>query len=467
MSRDDPIAQLRALDPADAKELETVLATLGPDALDRIVAQRAPARAPARPARRPRFALLAAGALGATFVVVALVANPFSRRGTISSAKAQAQVADALGLQGGWHVKSVWQGTEGAGSATPHYVPEYTDDAWHAPDGRLVITNTLPSGDSSTTLYARGERRSYDSTNTLRIHRFVNAADLRDEVRSLRPPSAADLYRAAYRIGKVRLAGIETIGGRRVYRLAFDWLGSNYTLVFDAHRRVPISSVSRSPSVPGRFFFTRVRYAAYEHVRPGPSLDRRLALPAVPRDAKIVQDRPIVVPAPVRDASAERLARALASSFDGVPGRHLELARATYAVVQDVPGGGVVAIARIPNRGRDRSCMATAEFAHPGGEARVTGSGCGDGGTGYSLSQTGRAMIVAGSTRRARAVELRFAGGASVQAGVRDGMFLATPPVELFRKQLTIVITNVDGSVDRRPLPQQFLGTRLPTWFTR
>src|SRR5207244_5903922 len=143
--------------------------------------------------------------------------------------------------------------------------------------------------------------------------------------------------------------------------------------------------------------------------------------------------------------SAARLARALARVFDDVPARHLEYARATYAVVRDVPGGGVVAIARIPNQGRDRSCMATAEFAQPGGEARVTQSGCGDGGTAVSASQTGRAMIVAGSTRRARAVELRFAGGASVEAGVRDGMFLATPPIELFRTQLTLVITNADG----------------------
>ena len=38
------------------------------------------------------------------------------------------------------------------------------------------------------------------------------------------PPTAADLYRAAYRVGKVRLAGTETLGGRQVYRLAFDWL---------------------------------------------------------------------------------------------------------------------------------------------------------------------------------------------------------------------------------------------------
>jgi hypothetical protein len=461
---DDLIALVRDLDPASEKELDALVAAIG--GADRFVTH-----APSRLLRqrrtwRPRMVVLAVASLAAV-VLVALVANPFSRSGTISSAEAQAQVADALGLQGAWHVKSIWQGTEGAGSAKPRYTLWYTDDVWHAPDGRLVITNTLPSGNSSTTLYAHGERRSYDSTNTLRIHRFVNAADLRDELRSLMPPSAADLYRAAYRVGKVRLADTETVGGRRVYRLAFDWLGSSYTLLFDADRKVPISSVSRTPSTPGRFSFTRVRYAVYRHVQPGPSLDRRLALPPIPRDANVIRDRPIVVPAPVPGASAAQLARSLAHLFDDVPGRHLEYARATYAVVQDVAGGGVVAIARIPNRGRDRSCMATAEFAHPGGEARVTQSGCGDGGTALSLSQTGRAMIVAGSTRRARSVELRFAGSESVRAGVRDGMFLAAPAIQLFEKPFAIVVTNVDGSVQPRPMPQQVLAGPLPSWFAR
>jgi hypothetical protein len=219
--------------------------------------------------------------------------------------------------------------------------------------------------------------------------------------------------------------------------------------------------------MPGRFSFTRVRYAVYRHVQAGPSLDRRLTLPPIPRDAKVIRDRPIVVPAPVVGASAARLVRSIAHFFDDVPGRHLEYARATYAVVQDVAGGGVVAIARIPNPGRDRWCMATAEFAHPDGEARVLGTGCGDGGTGVSLSQTGRAMIVAGSTRRARAVELRFAGGERVQAGVHDGIFLAAPPIQLFEKPFTLVVTNVDGSVQPRLMSQQILAGPLPSWFAR
>src|SRR5205085_9445726 len=117
---------------------------------------------------------------------------------------------------------------------------------------------------SSTVLYARGERRSYDSrSSTLTIHRFALPADLADDLRSYLPPSAADLYRAAYRVGKVRLAGITTLAGRRVYRLAFDWLGSSYTLIFDADRQVPISSETRTPNGRAgangskRYFYTR------------------------------------------------------------------------------------------------------------------------------------------------------------------------------------------------------------------
>jgi hypothetical protein len=398
-----------------------------------------------------------------------LISDPFSGSGSISPAEANAtaEVAGALDLAGGWHVRTVAQGTEGAGSATPRYVQWYSDDVWHAPDGRLVITNTLPSGQSSTTLYARGERRSYDSTGTLRVHRFVNDEDLRDEVRSLVPPSAADLYRAAYRDGKVRLAGVETLAGRRVYRLAFDWLGSSYTLLFDARRRVPIESEARTPAGTGRFAFSRVRYTAYTRVQPGPSLDRQLVLPAAARGATVVNDRPIVVPAPVRGASAEALVGQLGHSFDDVPGRRLELARATYLLVAKVPGGGVAALARIPNGGRDRSCSATAEFAHSGGEARPVASGCGSGSTSFSLSQTGRAMIIAGSSRGARSVVLRFDGGPSLAAGVKDGMFLAAPAAELLRKHLTMVITNADGSVRQREFPAGALGSGLPPWFGR
>jgi hypothetical protein len=394
-----------------------------------------------------------------------LVANPFAGE-TVSSAEAKAEVAGALTLSGAWHVRTVAQGTAGATSGTPRYVEWYSDDVWHAPDGRLVITNALPGG-SSTTLYANGERRSYDTTGTLRIHRFVNDADLRDEVRSLVPPSAADIYRAAYRDGKVRLAGIEVRAGRRVYRLTFDWLGASYTLLFDAARRVPIESVSRMPAEPGKYSYSRVRYTAYTRVQPGASLDRRLVLPAAARSARVVSDRPIVVPAPARGASAAALARRIAHSYDDVPGRRLEFARATYVLVVKVPGGGVAALARIPNGGRDRSCTAAAEFAHPGGEARPVGAGCGRGGTSFSLSQTGRAMIISGSSRDARSVELRFGGGASLKAGVQDGMFLAAAPAELFRTRLTLVITNADGSVRQRGFPAGALGSGLPPWFGR
>ena len=58
---------------------------------------------------------------------------------------------------------------------------------------------------------------------------------MQDDERAFLPPTAADLYRAAYRDGRVRLAGDRrSVGGRAVYRLEFDWLGSSYTLTFDA-----------------------------------------------------------------------------------------------------------------------------------------------------------------------------------------------------------------------------------------
>jgi hypothetical protein len=110
--------------------------------------------------------------------------------------------------------------------------------------------------------------------------------------------------------------------------------------------------------------------------------------------------------------------------------------------------------------------MAVAEFAHPGGEARVTSFGCGRGGTSYSLSQTGAAMIIGGSTRRARALELRFDGGKIVKGTVWDGFFLATPPIALVRRRGTMVITNRDGSTEPRSIFVQ-AGSGLPAWFTR
>ncbi len=289
-------------------------------------------------------------------------------------------------------------------------------------------------------------------------------ADLRDELRTYLPPSAADLYRAAYRVGKVRLAGIETVGGRRVYRLAFAWLGSSYTLIFDASRQVPISSESRTPNGrvtangPRRYFFTRVRYTAYERVQPGAVLDRRLALPRIPAGAKVVHERPIVVPTPVRGASARQLMRGIAARY-GTVGPDTAPARATYALVARVPGGGVAALAQIPSRNARMRCMAMIEIAHPHGEARLASSGCSSGG-GYftSSSHDGDAAIVGGRVLHARALELRSADGQSVRAQVSDGMFLVVAPVKLFQSRLTMVITKDDGTVAREPWPRFGIG---------
>ena len=115
-------------------------------------------------ARRFPLALLAAAGATAAAVLVALVANPFAGSGTISSAEAKAQVAEALDLEGGWHVSRILQyssGQRGSGSAAPQWSKPLTEDVWHAPDGRLLITSTNGDGESSTWLYAGGERRSY------------------------------------------------------------------------------------------------------------------------------------------------------------------------------------------------------------------------------------------------------------------------------------------------------------------
>jgi hypothetical protein len=459
MNRDDPIALLRALDPADEKDVDALVGRLADAGTPiRALAQRPPRSGWTR--RRAAWLVVAAAAVAVT--LAALVADPFSRSGAISSAQAKAQVARALDLAGGWHVTRITQyGGEGRGSPTPHWSKPTSDDLWHAPDGRLVITTSDPSGDTSTWLYARGERRSYDSHGeTLTIHRFVRAADLRDEMRTYLPSSAADLYRAAYRVGKVRLAGIETVGGRRVYRLAFEWLGSRYTLVFDAQRQVPISSESRTPNGPSsakgpkRYFFTRVRYTAYQRVQPGPVLDRHLVLPPIPAGARTVQEHPIVVPAPVVGASATTLVTGIIARYKSL-GADIKPAHARYAIVQAIPGGGVAALARMPGRNSHLLCTAVAEFAHPGGEARLTSAGCGGAGGGYfsSPSQNGRALIVAGSVPHARALAFNFAGGKVVKVAMRDGSFLAAPALTLFQGPVTLVITKADGTVVRRPWP--------------
>ena len=62
----------------------------------------------------------------------------------------------------------------------------------------------------------------------------------------------------------------------------FAWLGSRYTLIFDADRHVPISSESRT-DVAGRLatHLVRIRYTAYERVQPG-EVARHLRLPPLP-----------------------------------------------------------------------------------------------------------------------------------------------------------------------------------------
>ncbi len=437
MDPDDAIALLRALDPARAKDVDRLVGALADGGRVEVML----ARTPRRPRPRRRLWLLAA-AVAAIVVLVALAVDPFTRDGTLDPAQAQAQVARALSLEGDWHIARVIQ----IGGVTA------TEDAWHASDGRLLVTKTASAdpGITRTTLFAGGERRVYDASGTtLRVHRFVLAADLRDDERAYLPPTAADLYRAAYRLGKVRLAGIETIDGHRVYRLVFDWLGSGYTLIFDAQRQVPIASESRTRGAgPLVTTVTRVRYTAYERVRPGGGLDRHLQLPALPRAVKTIREPAIVVPRPVRGASAKNLTRQIRSRFGGAFTSRALAAHATYAIVRQLPGGGVTALVRAPVDGAPATtrCIALVEIAHPGGEAFVPDSGCSTPGLTFtSPSRSGQSMLLAGTTAWPR-VELRFAGGPVLRAQVSDGLWLAAAPSALFRHDLVIVSTNRDGS---------------------
>ena len=127
MNRDDPIALLRALDPAAEKDVERVVGALA-------TAGRIETALTRRPRRRlPRHrAWLLAAAVAAAVVLAALAADPFAHDGSISAAQAKAQAARALSLQGDWHIA---REIEIAGGTT-------TEDAWHASDGRLVVTRT-------------------------------------------------------------------------------------------------------------------------------------------------------------------------------------------------------------------------------------------------------------------------------------------------------------------------------------
>jgi hypothetical protein len=470
MKRDDPIEQLRDLDPAHRKELDALVAAVGN--ADRFLAA-APARAPRF--WRPRLVLVSVAGLAAALVLAALATDPFSRSGTISAAQAKARVAAALDLAGGWHVTRVTAIGESTATTKPRFTGPVTEDVWHGPDGRLFVRTTIEGGSPtvccSVTLYAGHERRTYVATRDIvYVRTFALAADRRDDERAALPPSAADLYRAAYRDGVVRLAGIEHRAGREVYRLAFDWLGSSYTLVFDADRRIPISSEARTPAsaigfpsaIPvsaKRVFITRIRYTAYERVSPGPLLDRRLRLPAGASKAKRLVIPPIVVPRPVQGASATRLARAIAAQTPGILPQTALFEDATYAIVHPLPRGGLAAVALIPNSGGKvtvttfplgsrrvlGNCISLVEIPHPGGEVNVARTGC-TGGLASSWSRDLRTAMVAGTTA-ARRIDIRLANGTTIRAALRDGVYLAVLPARDARLPFSIVTTHRDGSV--------------------
>jgi hypothetical protein len=445
MNHDDPIALLRALDPLDEKQVEEVVGRLAEAGTTiRAVVQR-------RRRRRGTWLLMAAAAAAA--VITALVANPLSREGAISSAQAQEQAARALDLTGNWHVTSITQSGTARGSGRPRLSKPSSNDVWHAADGRMLIkavtVTSDPSASTTITQFADLERRVYDAgSNTLTEHRFLLAADKRDDEQTYLPPTAADLYRAAYRVGKVRLAGIETLNGRRVFRLVFDWLGASYTLIFDAERRIPIAGESRSRMGNGRVYVTRVRYTTYTRAQPGPDLDRGLALPRLPNDVKTIHDPVLMIPQPVQGGSASYLATQIAARYHGTFGADMLPSRAKYIVVRDLPGGGLAAVARVPVHGNPQlgNCLAIVEIAHPGGETFVLQAGCASAGSMFAArSRNGNAVLVGGTTK-SRQVTIKLGNGKTVPADVEGHLYFAAVPVDLLQYRLGIVMANSDGT---------------------
>jgi hypothetical protein len=136
---------------------------------------------------------------------------------------------------------------------------------------------------------------------------------------------------------------------------------------------------------------------------------------------------------------------------------------ARFVIVHRLPSGGEVAFARIPTRGRDRSCAALVAFPHPGGETRLLSAGCGYGGLFAFHSPFGGETIIAGSRRGATAVTLAFAGGRSIRAQTSDGFWLAVVPTAAFAKPPTIVARGPAG-VTRTPVPSQLLTGSSAPW---
>jgi hypothetical protein len=459
------VAVLLALDPADAGGIEDVVRRLAmSDVLERTLTS-------ARPSERRRFrpAWVAAAAAVVAVTAAVLVADPFAGRDTISSAAAKARVARSLELAGNWHVK--WVDTFADSSRPAYEPPPSATEIWHAADGRMLVVQTFGDGLRSTTLYANRERRVYDQRNdTVRVHRFALAADMRDEESLYRPPNATRLYRTAYRLGKVRLAGIEQVAGRPAYRLVFDWLGVGYTLVFDADRRVPISSESRSPVNPRQTLTAHERFTAYERVPAGPALERRFEPPAMRAGTRVLDDPPLLIAAPRTGAEATAVARALdhdtGGSFSGPNG----IARARFVIVRAVPGGGTAAIVRSTHGAtRNPNCIALVQLGHPGGEAHLGFSECaktiGESLTG-TASASGTRMIVAGTvepgTHRAT---LRFTNGTRIQLALTGRAFLATPPIGLFRYPVAVLTDTRRDALAHYALLPAPIG--LPPWLTR
>jgi hypothetical protein len=455
----DPV--LDQLERANPVPLDRIGALREEEARRLLAAITAP---PARPQPRPRrrrLRLLLPAAL-ALAVVGVLLLDPFGGRSATTPAAALAEAADALGADQGWHVVVLERSGIARTGREARLSTPVRSELWHAPDGRLRVEQGSPANATGVgILYTSGRRQVYSTaSNTLQTHRFVLAADERDEEQAYALPDAASLLREAYRHGKVRIAGVTTLEGRSVYRLTFTWLGGRYTFVFDASRHVPLWSESRLPSMGlGQSYVVRDDYRDYRQLTSGPQLEQALQLP-VPADATRSDDAPIIIGRPRAGDAAGAVMRVLREHHHAP----IRSGASRFTLVRSLPGGGYVAAARIETRDRSEVCGVMLLVTHAGGEAQVPMNGCGIGdGAGPTLVDQGRALVVYGYATRGSRVQAQLRDGSTISTPIVDGTFILV--TRATNQPRSVFVVTPHG---RSPLfVAPFLGmSRQPPWAT-
>ena len=268
----------------------------------------------------------------------------------------------------------------------------------------------------SVTLYAGGERRTYSADRgILYVHRFAVAGDMRTASAPI-CPQRRDLYRT---LPRRRGAPRRHQDARWPQGLPawFLWLGSSYELIFDADRRVPISSEARTPAAGGRTWVTRVRYSVYGAFQPGARLELRLRLPVASGSAYAG----LLLPCDRRSPSGTRRGGSAArAGHHGAPrGGHAAdggARRSTYALVRPLEEGFAAAVL-IPDRAIPAThCLAIVEIAHRSGETSIGPARC-DSSFLSTLEPRSRDGPCRGHDTRARAST--FASGWERRPGLR------------------------------------------------